>query len=60
MGNIENKLKVEDSEFVEPDAMLATTKIPDGTPSIVRKYSIFFIVLSDFWFNDFLLFLIYA
>lgn len=40
MGNIENKLKVEDSEFVEPDAMLATTKIPDGTPSIVRKYSI--------------------
>lgn len=28
------------SEFVEPDAMLATTKIPDGTPSIVRKYSI--------------------
>lgn len=28
------------SEFVEPDAMLATTKIPDGTPSIVKKYSI--------------------
>lgn len=28
------------SEFVEPDAMIATTKIPDGTPSVVRKYSI--------------------
>lgn len=28
------------SEFVEPDAMMATTKIPDGTPSIVKKYSI--------------------
>lgn len=28
------------SEFIEPDAMLATTKIPDGTPSIVKKYSI--------------------
>lgn len=27
-------------EFVEPDAMLATIKIPDGTPSIVKKYSI--------------------
>ena len=27
-------------EFIEPDAMLATTKIPDGTPSIVKKYSI--------------------
>ena len=28
------------SEFVEIDTMLATTKIPDGTPSIVKKYSI--------------------
>lgn len=28
------------AEFVEPDTMLATTKIPDGTPSIVSKYSI--------------------
>lgn len=28
------------AEFVEPDRMLATTKIPDGTPSIVKKYSI--------------------
>lgn len=28
------------AEFVEPDAMLATTKIPDGTPSIVKKHSI--------------------
>jgi len=28
------------SEFVEPDTMLATTKIPDGTPSIVKRYSI--------------------
>lgn len=27
-------------EFIEPDTMLATTKIPDGTPSIVKKYSI--------------------
>lgn len=28
------------TEFVEPDSMLATTKIPDATPSIVKKYSI--------------------
>ncbi len=28
------------SEFIEPDTMLATIKIPDGTPSVVRKYSI--------------------
>ena len=28
------------SEFVEIDTMLATTKIPDGTPSIVKKYRI--------------------
>ena len=28
------------AEFIEPDAILATTKIPDGTPSIVKKYSI--------------------
>ena len=28
------------SEFIEPDTMLATIMIPDGTPSIVRKYSI--------------------
>lgn len=27
-------------EFIEPDSMLSTTKIPDGTPSIVRMYSI--------------------
>lgn len=27
------------SEFIEPDTMLATTKIPDCTPSVVRKYS---------------------
>ena len=27
-------------EFVEPDKTLATTKIPDGTPSIVKRYSI--------------------
>lgn len=27
-------------EFIEPDKMLATIKIPDSTPSIVRKYSI--------------------
>lgn len=27
-------------EFIEPDSMLSTTKIPDGTPSIVRIYSI--------------------
>lgn len=26
-------------EFIEPDAMLATIKIPDATPSIVKKYS---------------------
>ncbi|MCI9161830.1 MAG: hypothetical protein HFG59_00990 [Lachnospiraceae bacterium] len=26
-------------EFIEPDTMLATIKIPDGTPSIVKKYS---------------------
>lgn len=28
------------SEFVAPDTMMATIKIPDATPSIVRKYSI--------------------
>ncbi len=28
------------SEFIEPDAMLATIKIPDATPGIVRKHSI--------------------
>lgn len=28
------------SEFVEIDKMLATIKIPDGTPSIVKKYRI--------------------
>ena len=28
------------SEFIEIDTMLATIKIPDGTPSIVKKYSI--------------------
>lgn len=28
------------TEFIEPDTMLATTKIPDGTPSIVKKYRI--------------------
>lgn len=28
------------SEFVEIDTMLATIKIPDGTPIIVKKYSI--------------------
>lgn len=27
-------------EFIEPDPMLATIKIPDGTPSIVKKYSV--------------------
>lgn len=27
-------------EFVEPDAMLTNIKIPDATPSIVRKYSL--------------------
>ena len=27
-------------EFIEPDNMLSTIKIPDGTPSIVKKYSI--------------------
>ena len=27
-------------EFVEPDKLLPTIKIPDGTPSIVKKYSI--------------------
>mgnify|MGYP000254313458 CR=1 FL=1 len=26
-------------EFIEPDPMLATIKIPDATPSIVKKYS---------------------
>lgn len=26
-------------EFIEPDTMLATIKIPDATPSIVKKYS---------------------
>lgn len=26
-------------EFIEPDAMLATVKIPDATPSVVKKYS---------------------
>ena len=26
-------------EFIEPDTMLATIKIPDSTPSIVKKYS---------------------
>lgn len=30
----------EGMEFIEPDAMLATTKIPDSTPSIVKKYSV--------------------
>ena len=30
----------EGMEFIEPDNMLATIKIPDGTPSIVKKYSI--------------------
>ena len=25
---------------MEPDSVLATTKIPDGTPSIVKKHSI--------------------
>lgn len=29
----------EGMEFVEPDTMLATIKIPDATPSIVKKYS---------------------
>lgn len=29
----------EGDEFIEPDTMLATIKIPDGTPSIVKKYS---------------------
>ena len=28
------------SEFVDPDPRLVKTKIPDGTPTIVRKYSI--------------------
>ena len=28
------------AEFVEPDEMLATIKIPDATPSIVREYSL--------------------
>ena len=28
------------AEFVEPDSVLATTKRPDGTPSIVKKHSI--------------------
>ena len=27
-------------EFIEPDPMLATIEIPDGTPSIVKKYSV--------------------
>lgn len=27
-------------EFIEPDRMLPTIKIPDGTPSIVKKYSV--------------------
>ncbi len=27
-------------EFIEPDAMLVATKIPDATPSIVKRYSI--------------------
>ena len=27
-------------EFIVPDTMLSTIKIPDGTPSIVKKYSI--------------------
>lgn len=26
-------------EFIEPDTMLATIKIPDSTPSIVKRYS---------------------
>lgn len=30
----------EGMEFVEPDKILATTKIPDATPSIVREYSL--------------------
>lgn len=30
----------EGMEFIEPDTMLATIKIPDGTPSIVKKYSV--------------------
>lgn len=30
----------EGMEFIVPDTMLATIKIPDGTPSIVRKYSV--------------------
>lgn len=29
----------EGMEFIEPDTMLATIKIPDATPSIVKKYS---------------------
>lgn len=29
----------EGREFVESDAMLVTVKVPDGTPSMVRKYS---------------------
>ena len=47
MGNIENKLKVEDSEFVEPDAMLATTKIPDGTPALSENTV--FLMSRHFW-----------
>ena len=30
----------EGMEFIEPDKLLATTKIPDATPSIVREYSL--------------------
>ena len=29
----------EGMEFIEPDTMLATIKIPDSTPSIVKRYS---------------------
>lgn len=33
-------LLTQGKEFVEPDEILATIKIPDATPSVVRKYSL--------------------
>lgn len=40
IGRAQYKFVLEEGvEFIEPDAMLATIKIPDATPSIVKKYS---------------------
>lgn len=41
VGRAQYEFKLEEGmEFIEPATMLSTTKIPDATPSIVKKYSV--------------------